>query len=191
MGLQLKKETGSSQKQIWQRVDQLAQGGFTIDAAGFTGTILAGAPVLFNEETRVAKILKLAEIFETAGSVTSYKIAKGHNLAVGDHVSKTVGGAAYTITAINTTNAAYDTITVGTTIGAVTAGEAIFKSSASGASAGALDVAPNGLLYDDVTVGVEDSVAVVLRGTVYAKRIPAVPASAKTGMPHIIFSNSF
>lgn len=193
MGLHLKKESAKSGKVIFQKVLETARGGFTLDTSGLTegDTVAAGTPVQFDETTRKAKVLKTAKVYENAGAAaTQYKVEKGHNLAVGDKVGKTVGGAAYAITAIDTSNADYDVITVGTTIGAATAGDALFQSSASGATAGALNVSANGLLYDDVEVSEDASLSVVLRGTVYARRI-AVPSDVQSDLPLIIFSNSY
>lgn len=193
MGLHLKKESAKSGKVIFQKVLETARGGFTLDPSGLSDgdVIPAGTPVAFDESTRMAKILKTARVYETAGgSATAYKVEKGHVFKVGDFIGKTAGGAAYAITSIDTSNAAYDTINVGTTIGAATEGDALFHSSASGASAAAVIVAAKGLLYDDVEVSDDVSLSVVVRGTVYARRAP-VPTAVQTTMPLIIFSNSF
>lgn len=193
MGLHLKTDSAKSGKVIFQKVLETARGGFTLDTSGLSdgATIPAGTPIEFNEATRKAKILKTAKVYETAsGSPTQYKVEKGHNLAVGNPLAKTVGSAAYAITAIDTSNAAYDLVTVGTTIGAVAAGDVLFNSSATGGSAAALAVSAKGLLYDDVEVSKDASLSVVLRGTVYARRI-AVPSAVQTALPQIIFSNSY
>lgn len=51
--------------------------------------------------------------------------------------------------------------------------------------------AVKGLLYDSVKVEEGANVAVVLRGTVYERRIPAVSNTIKGKIPLIIFSQSF
>lgn len=48
-----------------------------------------------------------------------------------------------------------------------------------------------GLLYDDVVIGDNVPVAIVTRGTVYEKRIDAVPAAIKTALKLIIFDDSY
>lgn len=48
-----------------------------------------------------------------------------------------------------------------------------------------------GLLYEDVTIQENAPVAIVTRGTVYNKRIDAVPAPVKTALKLIIFDDSF
>lgn len=50
--------------------------------------------------------------------------------------------------------------------------------------------APNGLLYEDVKIDDATHVDVVVRGTVYENRIPAISAALKALMPNIIFSKS-
>ncbi|GAA0561593.1 hypothetical protein LX66_3557 [Chitinophaga japonensis] len=194
MGLQIKKEVVSSGVPVFQTVIETAQGGFTLDNTGITSgaTMPAGTPMDYDESTRKAKPLKTAEVYENAGgSATQYKVKKGSLLAVGDYVASAEGGAAYAITAIDATGADYDVLTVGTTIGAATAGAALFQSSATGASAAALAVTPKGLLYQDTMVETGADVGIVLRGTLYARRAPAAPAEAKTAMPLIIYSQSF
>lgn len=171
-------------------------GGFVLDASTLTAgdTVKAGHPLGFDESTRLAKVVKLAKVYENAGSsATQIKVYKGHHFKVGDYIAKTVGGAAYAITAIDTSNASYDLITVGTTLGvALTADtDVLFQSSATGASAAAYSVTAKGLLYEDTDVAAGTSVSVVLRGTIYERRAPAVTAAVKTALPHIIFSQSY
>ncbi|WPO89874.1 hypothetical protein [Chryseobacterium sp. HR92] len=49
---------------------------------------------------------------------------------------------------------------------------------------------PKGLLYEDVVIDSATSVDIVLRGTVYTNRIPALTDALKAKMPQIIFSLS-
>lgn len=194
MSLQITKEVVSSGVPIFQKVLETARGGFTLDNTGLTAgiTIPGGTPVAYDESTRMAKILKTAEVIETAGgSATTYKVKPGSLLSVGDYVGKATGGAAYAITDIAPSGTDYDVITVGTTLGAINAGEGIFQSSATGASNAALNVTPNGLTYEDYTVEVDKDLSVVVRGTVYARRAPYAPTAVKTALPLIIFSQSF
>lgn len=50
---------------------------------------------------------------------------------------------------------------------------------------------PGGLVYFDVVVKAGAQVAVVRRGTVYARRIPTLSATLRAKLPNIIFSESF
>lgn len=184
------KETATQGVEAFQLVLETAQGGFTLDetvlAAGTT--VKAGTVVGFDETTRLAKIGKIAVLQANAtNTATTYRVLKGHTLAVGQTFNLT-GGTPRAITAIDTANASYDEITVGTTIGvAGTAGDAAFVVDDGYSKA-------KGLLQHAVVIppsGQQEQVAVVIRGTVYDRRIPPVPASVKALMPNIIFSQSY
>jgi hypothetical protein len=180
---------------VWQRVIENAQGGFTLDKTALVDgqLIPAGTPMGYNEATRLARVIKQATIYSDAGGTdTAYNVLKGHNFAVGDFISSGVGGKSYAITAIDTTTYTdRDVITVGTSLGAALTGVALFQSSASGATAGALIAAPRGLLYEDTYVATNKEVAVTIRGTVYERRVPATTASIKALIPNIIYSQSY
>lgn len=189
--LQIKKGYASAGIPIWQSKNtQVAQGGFTLDDSAFAteGIVIpAGTPIGFDESTRKAMVAKLAVAQAGAtNTATEYKVLKGHLLAVGMSI-KSGTSAAKAITAIDTTNADYDLVTVAETLGVVVAiGASIFVD-----DAGYKDL--KGLLYEDVFIdsnGVAD-VAVVLRGTVYARRIVPVPATIQAKLPLIIFSQSY
>ena len=174
---------------------QLLQGGCLLNTTDLTaGNIIpAGTPVVYDEVTRVASILHNARAQADArASAVNYPVEKGHSLAVGDYLaSGAVGGKAFAITAIDTSNASFDTITVGTTIGAVTAGDLLFASTKTGATASALP-AINGLTYDEVIVSSNISLSVVIRGTVYARRVPwSAAIEALSGLKQFIYSKSY
>jgi hypothetical protein len=182
---------------IWQSVHTLetAQGGFTLVTTGHTlGSVLkAGSPVSYDEATRLAIVGKVATLHANATNVaTTYQVEKGHNLIVGDFVFATVGGKAYAITVIDTSNADYDIITVGTTLGAaLTAPVPLYQGAASGATAGAFLQTYEGLLYEDTIVQVGTTISVVVKGTVYARRIPSSGTALRTALPNILFSDSY
>jgi hypothetical protein len=191
---------GTGDIPVWQRVDQLVQGGFVLDRTDYADgdVIKAGTPVVFNEATRMAKPLLTAVLNANAtNSATTYQVKKGHKLATGKYFAASSGGAAYAITAIDTSNADYDVITVGTTLGvALTAGQLLFASTATGASAATYG-GVNGLLYADKRIdvaGISQSISVVLRGTIYARRVPYsanLETALKAAGAFIIYSQSF
>lgn len=193
--MKLVKETVNSGIPIWQTAHSpvTAQGGFTLDTTGLTaGEVIKGGSVIdFNESTRIAKVVKSATLTaNAANNATTYQVKKGHNFKVGDNLAAATGGAAYAITGINTTNSEYDVLTVGTTLGvALTAGTAVFQSSATGATAAAGTA--RGLSYEDYLVAENMDISVVIAGVVYERRIPGVPATLKAMIPTIIFSQSF
>jgi len=188
--LNITKQVVNTGIQIWQSTDtEVAQGGFTINDAGFISgdTIPAGTPIAFDEQTRFALVAKVAVVTEAASNAaTAYKVKKGHLLKSGSQV-KVTGQGAQAIIAIDKTNADYDIITVGTTIGkAVAIGDAIYVDDA-GATA------PGGLSFQDITIGANGiaSVTVATKGTVYARRIVPVPASIIALLVRIRFSQSY
>lgn len=185
--MKLEKTVVNSGVPVFSVVHETAQGGFTLnDSAIADDTELkAGTVIGFDESTRVAKVCKVAVAqANAANNATTYRVRKGHTLKVGSSV-KVATGTAQAIATLDTSNPNYDEFTVGTTLGvAVTAGDAIYVDDAG-------FTGTKGLLYDDTVVKGQTPVAVVLRGTVYERRISPVPASLKTALPHIIFSQSF
>jgi hypothetical protein len=195
MGMGLTRTFGTTEIPVWQGTNkdiQLAQGGFLLDTTGFAAGVVipAGTPMVYNAATRTAKAVKVGTFQANAtNTATTYQVAKGHSYAVGDNFAAVIGGKAYPITAIDTTNAAYDVITVGTTLGvAITAGQLNFGSSATGAAAASFG-GVNGLLYDEVTTGTGVSCSVVIRGTVHARRVP-YSTDLEAALPRIIYSQS-
>lgn len=198
MGLQPTREVIAGEAPVFQNVFETASGGFSLDTTGLSalapGSVLkAGTPVGFDESTRKARVIKLAKLTaNAANNATQYQVEKGHSFIVGEFVGYAIGGAAYAISSIDTTNPDYDVITLATTLGvAITAPAALFQSAASGASAAALIVSPRGLLLWNVDAKAGETVTVVIRGTVYARRVPITPTAIRNLMPTIIYSESF
>lgn len=197
MGMNISRTKVTSGVPIWQGdFIETAQGGFTLDAGNYKDgdTIKAGAPMGFDETTRKAsKVLIAALTADATDTATTYSVAKGHGLSVGQYVGASEGGAAYAISSIDTSNADHDEITLGTTLGVeLSTGDALFQSSATGATAAAINTAPKGLLYEDVIINGNTDVAIVIRGTVYENRIPAIPDDVKDVLPAtILFSKSY
>jgi len=196
MGLSLNRTYTQYGIPKWQKPPSLYQGGFKLVLTHLltTEVVADGTPVYVDEAARTATVLRTAKAQAIAtDSAVAYKVEKGHHLAVGDYFAKTVGSKAYAITAIDsTTSTDYDEITIGTTLGAAVAvGDAFFVSSAQGASAAALPVTPNGLVYQQTTVETGASVAVAYAGQVYKRRIPAMDATALAALSRFLFSNSY
>lgn len=85
-------------------------------------------------------LLVAAVLFaDAAVDATSYQVKKNSQFKVGQFVTSgdVTGAKAYAITAIDRTNAAYDTITVGTTLGkALVAGQTLHQVKAEDATGG-------------------------------------------------------
>lgn len=201
MALEIRRSVGSTGIPVWQgkgKDMQIVQGGFALVATGLPrDTIMpAGSPVTYDEAARTAIVYGVATLQAAAtGSPTTYRLNKGHGFIATNVIALSAlstGAGAFAITAIDTSNTAYDLITVGTTLGNAAVGTGVYFSSATGASASAYPPAINGLLYDDTFGNVGESVSVVIRGTAYARRLPAYSAglAALTGLKNIIFSQS-
>jgi len=195
MSLGLKKEVVSRGVTVFQSVHETAQGGFILDITGLVlGSVLRAGTVLgYDEATRKAVVLKTATLQANAtNTAVDYRVEKGHSLKVGDNLAATKGSKAYAITAIDTSNAAYDQVTVGTTLGvALTAGTGLFQSATTGASNSAFITTPRGVLYEDTMVEANADLAVVIRGTLFARRAPVATDEIKAALPLIVFSQSY
>lgn len=204
-GIGFKRQYAPSSIPVWMRDKGmlLAQGGFALVTTGLQDldVLPRGTPLVFDEATRLATPLRTGVLFADAGNTdVTYPVKKSLNpnqplFKVGDYLAAIAGGKAYAITAIDsTTYTDHDVLTVGTTLGvALTAGATLFNSTATGASAAAFP-AINGLLYEETLVqlgGFKQSVSAVIRGTVYARRVPYTTAlAALSGLDDIIYSQS-
>ena len=113
--------------------------GVTVKSAELvSGSILKEGTAIGKGSDGLYHVEKTALVVEAvAASGTSVKIAKGSHFKVGDFVMSAVNGKAYAITAIDTTNATYDTVTIGTAIGAIAKDAIIMLADGEHASSGA------------------------------------------------------
>ena len=94
------------------------RGGVSVNVTELGGDFLHEGAVLSEPKNGICHVVKFAVLTnEASGSDVAIKVKKGHNLKVGDFIMADEGGKAYAITAISTAEKAYDTITVGTTLG--------------------------------------------------------------------------
>lgn len=101
-------------------------GGFNIDDSDIDDGqyIPVLAPLAVDFKTRTAKVSKSVKAVE-AINATTLKVQKGSFAKVNMHLGNGADGA--TITAIDTTNANYDTLTLSVTIADVKAGDVLFE----------------------------------------------------------------
>ena len=193
MGLDFQKTVVSTGVTIWSTVHETATGGFTIDKTGLPSDYIipAGTPIAFDESTRMAKVLKAIVLHQNSGITdTSIPIAKGSAIVVGEYYAVGVGGIGRTVTAIDKSSPDFDLITLsGNFNEALNAGSGLFQSS--DAAQGTLMGVPKGLSYEDTDLSQDDSLSIVLRGTLYARRAPVAGDSIRQVLPLIIFSQSF
>ncbi len=136
-------------------------GGFNLtDADVADGTSIPHlAPLSVDFATRVATVSKSVVIYEDAtDSATAYKIKKGSLAYVGMFIGN--GSAGAEVTVVDTSNDAYDTLTVDTTLGeAVSEDDILFESTLVN---GLIVKNPaNFLNYAKVAIGSYESVSAV------------------------------
>jgi len=140
----------------------------------------------------VIKTAKVTEAVEAAGKVV--KVAKSHLFAVGDFVTAggAFTGASDKITSIDKSNAAYDSITLEATIGAIAKDAvlvAVKAKAAAGAAAPTVDTSEVAITMAKVDLTVANqSCGLMVRGTIEEKNMPfPLDAELKKLMPLIRF----
>lgn len=196
MGLKITERRDTPQVPIEVSYFEDYPGGGTLVTDGLkTGDVVQrGVLGNFDEETRLFTVLKTFEVAENAAAnAVNVKIKKTvndqpHLGAVGTVVGFAKNGVASDITAINTSNADYDTITLSATLGvALPAGSVLFEAGEAGEDTADLKVDVNGWLREDADVDENEFVSVGRRGTLYERRLPAkVPQAVKDKLQGLI-----
>jgi len=171
-------------------------GGGTIEPDDFksTTTSMREGAVVGVDSNGLYHLFKTAKLHADAtDSATTYQVKKGHEFVVGDFIVDSVlSGAAYAITAIDTTTSEdYDTITVGTTLGhAMSAGECLVQASAQAAAgSAAYKYTPKGIAVNSVDLTTANhGCGIMVRGTVNESLMPFfVDTTIKALFPLIRF----
>lgn len=153
-------------------------GGGTIAKADLVSADeLKPGAVVGEDANGLLHVVKTLKVYEAAtNTATSIKVFKGHEAKVGDVISNNkFAGASVAITAINTSNADYDTITVGATIGVVlNIGDVLVQANAAAAAgAGVYKYTPVGITIAAVDLTVANQgTGVMVRGTVKESLMP-------------------
>lgn len=166
--------------------------GVTVAVADLTpGVPLLEGGAIGPDEAGLFHLVKTAKVTEAANaSATEYKVAKGHHFKVGDIVMLKTGAKAYGITAIDTTPATHDTITVGTTLGeAVAVGGVLTQAKEATASASGFKYAPIACVGDSYDVEQLNNTAVsaVTIGQFKAAVCPPISDAIKAALPTVKF----
>lgn len=189
--MQNTKQTETAGKRAFESKLEDRPGGITVAVSDLGGSKVEAGTAVGKGSNGLFNVVKTAKMHANAtNTATDYQVKKGHHFKVGQHIGRTVGGTAYTITAIDTSNVDYDVISVGTTLGlALSVGDALIESSAAGATACALKYTPYGLVGHsfDIVKGDNHLVDCVVRGTAIESNIPVVHSAIKTALPHIRF----
>lgn len=191
------KETGTERSLCIEQVYEDIPGGGIVDPDDFksTTTVMPEGTLLGKDSNGIYHIFKTAELYENeANTEVAYKVLKNHEFVVGDFLMAAIdtGSACYAITAINTSNANYDVLTVGTTLGlAMLDGDMLVQGTSEQASAGAgvykyepVAIAMNAvdLTKDNLGCGL------LVRGTVNQSLLPyGVDTKIKAYLPLVRF----
>jgi hypothetical protein len=147
--MEIKKTSETQIGVVIRKVMEDIPGGVNLMGSSLqTGTTEIAAGSLVGEDpSNPGKfyLVKTAKLQANAtNTATTYRVLKAHQLKVGDFITTkdVVNCKAYAITAIDTTNASYDTLTVGTTLGvAMTAANGVvFIEAAAEDTSGGLSV---------------------------------------------------
>ncbi len=112
------------------------RGGVSVNISELGGDYLREGTVLSAPDNGICHVVKTARLTaEASTSDVNIKVDKYHNFKIGDYVMAATKAKAYAITAIDTSNKAYDTITIGTTLGVkIEKGASIIEAKAESAS---------------------------------------------------------
>lgn len=203
MGLNVVKTSGDQHLPVFLKILEDIPGGVTIQATDLktvTEELEAGAIIGEDGSTSgLYHLIKTAEVYEDVSSGTAIKVEKEHEFKVDDYISN--GNNSSKITAITTTETAYDTITV-TNGFACNDGDVLYQSTSEGAEAAdvAIKYTPSAITKDTVAkitytasgsrTETNVNVAAVIRGTVNESLLPfVVHADMKTALTdRIIFA---
>ena len=107
------------------------RGGVSIKTSELGGDFLNEASVLSVPENGICHVIKIAVLAAAlTASAKTIKVKKNHHFKAGDFIMAGVGGLASTITAIDETETAYDTLTVDQALGAFAAGTKLVQAAA-------------------------------------------------------------
>lgn len=137
MGMTVRRRKDTRTPRVFMHKVADIRGGVSVKVSELGGDWLPEGAVLSAPDAggicHVVKIAVVADVVEESG--TTIKVKKLHNFKVGDYVMAGEGGVAYAITAIDTAGSKdYDTLTVGTTLGALSQGDFLMEAAAESAT---------------------------------------------------------
>lgn len=185
-------EVGGS-KPIYYYIGKELPGGFNPDLSSFPkgSVVQTGTPILVDEATRTAQVHIAVKVYETAAiDATTVKVAKtkaGSVLSAGQFLmaapaSATATGTGLEITAVDTSNSAYDELTLSAALTAALSKDAILVEADKAGAGAKMKVVPNALTRFDIYVDPNSkqfTCGAVVEATIYERRIPPVAQAVK------------
>jgi len=190
-------------RHVWYQRGRSIPGGFNIDLPNFPkgSVVQAGSLIKYDEATRKVDLHIAVKVDEVAASgATTVKIAKileasvlntGQFLMVAPD-GITDAGTGVEVLSIDSSNPAYDVITIPALSAELSEGTILVEADKVGAGA-VVKVVPNALSYYDIFVhpdSTQFTVTATIEGTVYERRIPPVADAFKPLFTEITFSQS-
>ena len=116
MAMTVKRVSDTAQSNVFLTKVADVPGGISVKASNLIdGGVIPQGTVVSAPSSGVCAVIKTAK-YVAGGSTTAIRVEKNHHFEVADVVCAKESGKAYAITVINTSNASYDVITVGTAI---------------------------------------------------------------------------
>lgn len=179
----------SPEKLVFQSKLENIPGGVTVAVKDLTRKRVGAGTPIGKDANGLYHVVKTAKMqADAASSATEYKVLKGHDFKVGDFLA--YGSKGYAITAIDQSNADYDGLTVGTTLGAVSTGEVLFEGDKAAATGVVFKYTPEALVGTTFDVIPNDNhiTDAVIRGSVVeANIVVPINAGIKTALSLVRF----
>ncbi len=113
---------------IWRGECKILPGGFKPVQSFATGTVLRrGTPILVDFETMTAGVVKAAKV-EAGGTTAKPRVTKNSHFSIGDKVMSLGGEDQKTVSNIDTSNSAYDVLTLSGAITGLAEGDILQES---------------------------------------------------------------
>lgn len=183
---------------LWRGECEVLPGGFNLKSATTLSTgelVKRGTPLFVDFENMECAVVKAAVVV-SGGTTSAPRVPKGSHIAVGDKLVKETADTdtGVTVSAINTSNAAYDVLTLSAAISGLTAGDILQEADKAGSGA-VPKYAPNAVVAADHVVNKN---GVVVLDAAYGARVlydkvdyPVVPSWVNgiclKNNPNIIF----
>lgn len=174
-------------KCIMHRVADIV-GGVTVDVSKCGGALLREGTPMGEGSNGLKRVVKTVKVVAATSATTDtqYKVEKGHHFIAGDKISDGVKNA-QEIASIDKSNAAYDVITVSTTLGgALAIGDVLFEAATGAKTLAVTPTCIAGSTYD-VEANSNLFVDAWVMAVVKASNAPAVNAAIKTALPAVIY----
>lgn len=149
MAMTVTKRKDSSLSRVFVHKVADIRGGVSVNTSELNVDFLKEGRPICAPVSGVSHVIKYALVQANAtNTAVKIKVYKGHDFKVGDVVCAAENSTAYAISAIDTSNTAYDEITIGTTLGVALTKDSsyIFHAKEAGASGSALKYEPFALV---------------------------------------------